>query len=127
MPAYLQEKAGMLHFKKLLVWQKGMEIAVRTFQFTQDFPAVYRFNLASQIQRAGTSIPANIAEGSSRRSEKDHFRFLEIALGSCFELESHLLLTKAIGLGNTEARSQILLLIDEEQKMLFSLKNKLKN
>ena len=66
------------------------------------------------------SIPSNIAEGSSRVSEKDYNRFIEIALGSSFELETQLLIAEAANFGNPSACKEILLNIDEEQKMLRS-------
>jgi len=82
----------MKDFKKLKIWQKGFKIAKDSYKITKDFPSDERFGLISQINRASVSISSNIAEGSSRRSEKDYYRFIEIALGSCFELENQLLL-----------------------------------
>ncbi|HEY0066435.1 MAG TPA: four helix bundle protein [Flavisolibacter sp.] len=79
----------MKNFKQLRVWQNGMKIAVNAFRLVQTFPKEERFGLASQITRAGVSIPSNIAEGSSRSSEKDYCRFIEISLGSSFELDTH--------------------------------------
>ena len=80
----------MKNFKQLRVWQKGLEIALASYELVQAFPKEERYGLSSQITRAAVSIPSNIAEGSSRGSEKDYNRFLEISLGSCFELETQL-------------------------------------
>jgi four helix bundle protein len=115
----------MKNFKGLKVWQKGFEIAAGSFRLTETFPKEERFGLSSQITRAAVSIPANIAEGSSRGSEKDYKRFLQIALGSGFELETHLLIAETANYGSKEIRDQMLRAIDEEQKMLIAFIKKI--
>jgi four helix bundle protein len=62
----------MKNFKELKIWQKGLEIATKSFQLVESFPREERFGLSNQITRAAVSIPSNIAEGSSRTSEKDY-------------------------------------------------------
>ena len=89
----------MRNFKELKIWQKGFEIAVDTYKLTETFPPTEKFSLAQQATRAAVSIPSNIAEGSSRFSEKDYKRFIEISLGSSFELETQLLIAKAVNFG----------------------------
>ncbi len=115
----------MRNFKELKIWQKGFDIAVDCFKLTEDFPSVQKFALTSQINRSGVSIPSNIAEGSSRSSEKDYNRFLEISLGSCFELETQLLISQAVKYGDNTMTNKILANIDEEEKMMMSFMNKL--
>jgi four helix bundle protein len=78
----------MKDYKKLLVWQKGIELCRMVYELTSTLPSSEKFGLASQMNRCVVSIPSNIAEGSSRRSEKDYYRFLEIAMGSIYELET---------------------------------------
>ena len=60
----------MKNFKELRIWQRGMDIAVNCFKLTAAFPKEEKFGLTLQITKAGVSIPSNIAEGSSRHSEK---------------------------------------------------------
>lgn len=84
----------MKNFKELRIWQKGIEIAVKSYKATETFPEQEKFGITSQITRAGVSIPSNIAEGSSRKSVKDYARFIEISLGSSFELETQLLIAR---------------------------------
>ncbi|RYZ76023.1 MAG: four helix bundle protein [Proteobacteria bacterium] len=108
----------MKDFKKLHVWQKGFDIAVMTYRFSSTLPKYEQFGLISQITRAGVSIPSNIAEGSSRHSDKDKSRFAEISLGSSFELETQLLISKAVSLGDQSICDELLLVLGEEQKML---------
>jgi len=111
----------MRNFKQLLIWQKGFEIAVQSFKLVETFPKEERFGLSNQITRASVSIPSNIAEGSSRTSEKDYNRFLEHSLGSSFELETQLLIADAVKYGDNTIRSNMLQSVTEEQKMLVSL------
>ena len=116
----------MKNFKQLIVWQKGMLIVKLSYQLIPKLPLSEKFNLASQIGRAAVSIPANIAEGSSRKSEKDYFRFIEIALGSAFELEVLLLITVDNKFLSQSDIEPLLNLVDEEQKMLMAFMKKLR-
>jgi four helix bundle protein len=110
----------MKNFKELKIWQKGFNIAVNSFKLVSTFPKEEKFGLSSQITRAAVSIPSNIAEGSSRSSEKDYNRFIEISLGSSFETETQLLIAEAVNYGDGELRKTILNDLNEEQKMLIS-------
>jgi four helix bundle protein len=85
----------MKNFKQLRIWQNGMGIAVQAYQLIETFPSSERFSLSQQITSAAVSIPSNIAEGNSRSSEKDKSRFIEIALGSGFEIETQVLIADA--------------------------------
>ena len=116
----------MRNFKQLKIWQKGFEIAVQSFKLTAEFPKQEMYGITSQITKAAVSIPSNIAEGSSRSSDKDYNRFLEISLGSAFELETQLLISEAINYGESELRNSVLKNLDEEQKMLMGFMNSLK-
>lgn len=69
----------MKNFKKLKVWQKGLDISVALYQVTALLPKTEAFGLKQQMQKAAISIRSNIAEGSSRSSHKDYKRFLECA------------------------------------------------
>lgn len=115
----------MRNFKELLIWQKGIDIWVECFNLTKSLPPDERFGLVSQINRASSSIPANIAEGSSRKSQKDYARFIQIALGSAFELETFFIGIERLNLLQKESINSILNLIIEEQKMLSGFLRKL--
>ena len=80
----------MSNFKELKIWNLGIEIVLKTYQIAKFLPKEELYGLRSQINRAAVSIPSNIAEGSSRSSNRDYARFLEMALGSAFELETEL-------------------------------------
>jgi len=82
----------MRDFRKYEIWQLGMSIVSSTYRLLNDLPDSEKFGLRSQVSRCAISVPSNIAEGCSRESEKDFKRFLEYSLGSCFELETQLLI-----------------------------------
>lgn len=115
----------MKDFRRLKIWERGMEIVKKTYSLSKQLPAGERFGLASQITRAAVSIPSNIAEGSSRTTDKDKKRFAEIALGSAFELETQMLIIKEIGLANPDDCDKLIECLHEEQRMVNSFINKL--
>ena len=92
----------MQDFRNLKVWQKSHSLAVELYQVTESFPGSEIYGLTTQIRRACTSIPANIAEGCGRSSDAEFGRFLTIAMGSACELEYHLLLSRDLGFLNSD-------------------------
>ena len=78
------------------------------------------------MTKASVSIPSNIAEGSSRKSEKDYLRFIELSLGSTFELETQLIISEKLGKGDRLLLAELKSHITEEQKMLTGFQQKLK-
>ncbi len=87
----------MRNFRQLDVWNDARTLVKEIYLITNSFPNSERFGLTSQINRASISIPANIAEGCAKDSQKDFIRFLQISLGSAFELETHLIISCDIG------------------------------
>ena len=116
----------MKNFKELFIWKKGMQIWKQVYMISKKLPDNERFGLVTQINRAAASIPANIAEGSGRNSNKDNARFLYISLGSSFELETflHGILMLELLSDPTDVED-VLAIIDEEQKMIMSFIKKL--
>ena len=82
-------------YRDLIVWQKAMELTKQVYQMTLSFPQDEVYGLTSQIRRCAVSIPSNIAEGRGRNSDKEFIRFLNIALGSLYELQTQLELAQA--------------------------------
>ena len=80
---------GRAH-RRLVVWQRAMELAVEARALARRLPAIERFDLASQMRRAASSVPANIAEANGRHHRGDQVRFLSVARGSLMELDTHL-------------------------------------
>ena len=84
-------------FRKLIVWQKAMDLVRVVYQKSKDFPADERYVLTDQLRRAVVSIPSNIAEGSGRASNKDYAHFLSIARGSLYEVMTQLEIAQSLG------------------------------
>jgi four helix bundle protein len=116
----------MRDFHKLTVWQKSHEVTLAVYQTTGRFPQSELYGLSSQMRRAAASVPANIAEGAGRGSEKEFGRFLTIAAGSASELEYHLLLAHDLGYLDAETFEQLNSTTNEIKKMLNALIRKLK-
>lgn len=79
-------------FEELIAWQKAMDLAVRVYELAETGKIAKRFALRDQMERAGLSVPSNIAEGFERASRAEFHRFLSIAKGSCAELRTQLYL-----------------------------------
>jgi four helix bundle protein len=94
--------AVMFNFGKLDVWQKAIDFADLVSKHTRNFPADERFGLTNQMRRAAVSISSNIAEGTSRMSQIDFARFIEIATGSVFEVVSQSFIGRRQGFLNEE-------------------------
>ena len=82
----------MRDFHNLLIWKRSHQLTLDIYKVSQSFPKEELFGLTSQIRRAASSVPTNIAEGSGRNSNKDFAHFLQIAIGSASEVEYELLL-----------------------------------
>ncbi|HAI41129.1 MAG TPA: diversity-generating retroelement protein bAvd family protein, partial [Maribacter sp.] len=86
----------MRDFKKLEIWKNGITIVKHVYSLVQKLPSEEKFGLKSQLSRAAVSVPSNIAEGCSRNSEVEFKRFLEIAQGSLFEVETQLIISEEL-------------------------------
>ena len=82
------DKSRVRTYRDLIVWQKAMALVTETYKTTKGFPREETYGLVSQMRRCAISIPSNIAEGFGRRTSQDYVRFLQIALGSLFELQT---------------------------------------
>jgi len=115
----------MRNFWDLEVWEKAHCLALRVYTVTAGFPHAELFGLTSQMRRAATSIPANIAEGCGRNSTPELVRFLYIAMGSASELEYHTLLAHDLGMVETAVSEPLNGQIVEVTRMLTALSWKL--
>jgi four helix bundle protein len=108
-------------FKELKVWNKAHEVTLELYRLTRQFPKEELYGLTSQIRSAASSMGANIAEGSGRRSDGEMSRFLHIARGSAVELEYHLFLARDLELLPASSFTALERQVDEIQRMLTSL------
>ncbi|MCZ0940016.1 MAG: four helix bundle protein, partial [Caldilineaceae bacterium] len=95
-------------YRDLKVWQRAMDLTVRTYEITRRFPAEEKYGLVSQMRRAAASVPANIAEGQARRSKKEFLQMLGIARGSLAELATFVTLSNRLELIQSETGDSLL-------------------
>jgi four helix bundle protein len=112
--------------KDLLVWQKSMDLVVGSYNISKRLPRSETYALASQIQRAAVSVPANIAEGHGRDHLGEYLHHLSIANGSLMELETHLLLVDRLSYLPLTELERALSLAAEVSRMLAGLSRKLR-
>ena len=115
----------MRNFKELKIWQKAIDIAIKTYQLTDTFPKEDKYAIVQQMTKASVSIPSNIAEGSSRKSEKDYLRYIEISLGSAFELETQIIIAEKLNKGDQQLLQDLKTEVADEQRMLTGFQHKL--
>ena len=108
--------------KDLRIWQKSIVLVEECYKVSGNLPSEERFGLTSQIRRASTSVPANIAEGFGRWNAREFLRFLAIASGSLRELETHLVVACRLGYLSEHALQPLFLSIDELAKMLYRMR-----
>jgi four helix bundle protein len=107
--------------EKLDVWKKAIEFLVTVYKATDSFPKDERFGLTSQIRRAAVSIPANIAEGAARRSDKEFMHFLSNSQGSASEVETEFLIAHKLGYFQEPTFLSLRSSLDEIGRMLTGL------
>jgi len=112
--------------KDLIAWQKSIQLVTEVYKLTAKFPRSETYGLASQMQRAATSIPSNIAEGRNRGTRKDFVQFLRIALGSATELETQLIIATNLGYCDGAESTRATNLLSEVCKMLHGMLKKLR-
>ncbi|MBI5622079.1 four helix bundle protein [Candidatus Falkowbacteria bacterium] len=112
-------------YQDLIVWQKGFALVVAVYTLTNQLPKNEMFGLVSQLRRSAVSIPSNIAEGYGRKSDAEFNRFLLIAKGSLFELETQLLLVKKLNLIPNYNTAELDQLLIETSKLIYAFLKKL--
>jgi four helix bundle protein len=113
-------------YRDLLVWQKGRALVTSVYLAAKAFPRDEIYGLTSQLRRCAVSIPSNIAEGHSRTTRKEFLRFLEISLGSLFELQTQLEIAKNLSYLAPEAYTGLKNQSREVERMLTSFMRSLK-
>lgn len=114
----------MKDFRNLLVWEKAHKLTLDIYSITKEFPKEEMYGLTSQLRRAASSIPINIAEGCGRGSNADFARFLQMSMGSASETEYLILLCQELGF--MPESQTITMELKELKMMLASLINKTK-
>ena len=115
----------ILSYRDLIVWQKTMELVTVIYSKTREFPKEEKYGLTMQIRRCAVSVPSNIAEGYGRNSTPDYIRFLNIARGSLYELQTQLEIAVNLGYLKDTIFKDLLQSVNEVERMLNSLIGKL--
>jgi four helix bundle protein len=116
----------MKNYKDLNVWRKAHELVLAIYKITKSFPKEERFNLISQLRRAGTSIPTNIAEGCGKFTQRDFARFLQNAQGSSQEVEYLSFLSYELGYLKEDDFKALDSNVNEVKAMLIGLLKKIR-
>ena len=111
--------------KELKFWKYSRAFCKEIYTITATFPADEKFGLVSQLRRTTVSIASNIAEGASRKSNKDFSRFLTIALGSCYEVETQLLISNDLEFISDKQNEELQEKLDSIIKMMSKFKSTL--
>ena len=113
-------------YRDLIVWQKSIDLVKSIYLFTQTFPKEEQYGLTNQMRRCAVSIPSNIAEGYGRNATGDYKRFLQIAVGSLYELQTQIEISFQLNYLDQNNFTSIIALCTEIDKMLYSLIQKVK-
>jgi four helix bundle protein len=115
------------NYKDLKIWNRSIELVKGIYDITSLFPNEELYGLTSQIRRSGISIPSNIAEGFTRYYNKEFRQFLYIALGSCAELETQVIIANRLNYLDADIKSKISNDLEIICKMITNLIKKLNN
>jgi len=113
-------------FREIKVWQKAMNFVTKLYKNTRSFPQEELFGLTSQMRRCAVSIPSNIAEGFGRKSNNEFKRFLQISMGSLFELQTQLEISKNLNFLDETIFNELYQDSREIEVMLSSFINSIK-
>ena len=112
--------------RKITAWQRAHALTLRMYRATSGFPHDERFGLVSQMRRACTSIPTNVAEGCGRSTNNELARFIDIATGSASEIEYQLLLAKDLGYLPEDQHIDLSAEVTEIRRMLLAFNKTLR-
>lgn len=108
------------------VWKRSIAFVIQIYKATEFLPKDERFGLTSQLRRASVSIPANIAEGAGRKSNKEFMHFLSNAQGSASEVETELIIANGLGFLSKEELDKLTVELDDISRMITGLSNYLR-
>ena len=116
----------MKTYRDLIVWQKSIKLVTEVYSITKNFPKEELYGLTSQIRRSVVSIPSNIAEGYGRNSTQDYIRFLQIACGTLYEMQTQIEIAVNLDYLDREYSENIFNQTNEIERMLNSFIRKMK-
>jgi four helix bundle protein len=114
-------------FQDLIVWQRAIELTLAIYKITASFPTSEQFGLTNQLRRASVSVASNIAEGYGRSTTGEYVLFLGHARGSNCEVQTQLVIAKALGFGPEVECAKAEQLANEVGRMLVAMISKLRH
>lgn len=114
-------------FRDLIAWQKAFGLGVQVYKVAQSLPSMESFGLGSQLRRGAISVASNIAEGFGRGSTADYVRFLKVARGSLYELDTQLEFAVELGFAQRSTYTAVKERLDETERVLAGLIRSLEN
>jgi four helix bundle protein len=115
------------NYKKLTIWQDGMDVCDLIYSYTDTLPLKEKYNLITQLEKCGVSIPSNIAEGSGKRTSTHFAEFLTTALTSSYEMETQLLICERRKYGNKKDLEKIINKVAVLQTQISNFRDKILN
>ena len=115
----------MHKLKELKVWNKAISLSIEIYNISKGFPLEEKYGLTSQMRRCSISIASNIAEGAGRNSKNEFIHFLSIANGSCYELQTQLIIANKLNFVSDEILQSVEIVIEEIQKMIYRFQDTL--
>ena len=115
------QKTPLRSYRELVVWQKAVALVIDVYSITKGFPRDEIYGLTSQLRRSAVSIPSNIAEGQGRATKGEFVQFLGHARGSLFELETQIVIAKALGYIAPETEERLTAQVTEVARILNGL------
>ncbi len=112
-------------FRDLEIWKKGILLVESIYEITRKFPKEETYGLSSQLRRAAVSVPSNIAEGFARFHNKEYKQLLYIALGSCAEMTTQIVISSKLGYIKQVEEDTLVQSIEQISKMIMGLIKKL--
>ena len=122
----MESKKAARSFRELIVWEKSLQLTVKVYRLTQEFPREELYGLTSQMRRSAVSVPSNIAEGQGRLGTSEFRHFLGIARGSNFELQTQLEVARELGMCDGSKIDDAMSLSHEVGKMIYAMLEKIK-
>jgi four helix bundle protein len=123
----VEGKQAARSFRELIVWKKSLQLTVKVYRLTQEFPREELYGLTSQMRRSAVSVPSNIAEGQGRLGTSEFRHFLGIARGSNFELQTQLEVARELGMCDGGKIDDAMSLSHEVGKMIYAMLEKIKD
>ncbi len=115
-----------MSYREQFIWQRSIDLAVKSYELTQQFQQSELYGLTSQIRRSAVSVASNIAEGYGRRTKNEYIQFLHISLGSLRELDTQLIIAQRVKLADNKLFTSLINEVEEMQKIMVATVNKLK-